>query len=197
MINGVLNGDNQTDPTPIILAFNQWAESETEGMGQILLRANLTEGSTFCNDAECSHTLGIDFVEEGQIINGMGGDAAFLAIYEQMYAAIRDSNFPQITSLPGAQAVRDRLAVKILEYGGTVPLVGDFNNSSSVDGADFLAWQRGIDTLFNTSDLATWEVNFGAAALLSESSTTVPEPSTFLTGYFTAAYVFGLRLRQR
>jgi len=42
MINGVLNGDNQVDPTPIILAFNQWAESGTEGMGQILLRANLT-----------------------------------------------------------------------------------------------------------------------------------------------------------
>ncbi len=112
MILGLLNGDNQPETAPIILAFNQWAEStETAdmglGLGQILLRANITENSTFCNNAECGHTLGIDFVEEGQVINGVGGVVQFLNIYLQIYAAIRDVNFPQIGSIPGAQAMRD------------------------------------------------------------------------------------------
>ncbi len=119
MINGVQNNDLQPDVTPIILAFNQWAESETEGAGQITLRANITENSTFCNTAECRHTLGRDFVEEGQIINGTGGDAAFLGVYQQMFTAVCDENFPQIQSLPGAQPMRDRLESTITGFGGT------------------------------------------------------------------------------
>ena len=121
MIIGVQNADNQPEPAPIILAFNQWAESETEGMGQITLRANVTENATFCNDEECSHTLGFDYVEEGQIINGRGGSTRFVSHYEQMYRAICDENFPQITALSGAQVMRDRLAGKIHEFGGIVP----------------------------------------------------------------------------
>ena len=119
MINGVQNNDFQPEITPIILAFNQWAETEDEGAGQITLRANVTENSTFCNIAECRHTLGRDFVEEGQIINGIGGSATFLSNYQQMFTAICDENFPQIGTLPGAQAMRIRLRSTITEFGGT------------------------------------------------------------------------------
>jgi hypothetical protein len=56
---------------------------------------------------------------------------------------------------------------------------GDFDLDDDVDGADFLKWQRGEspDPL-SESDLAAWEANFGTAAPLTSTSTTVPEPAT-------------------
>jgi len=120
MISGIQNADNQPFPAPIILAFNQWAESDNQGAGQITLRANVTENATFCDDAECNHTIGIDFVEEGAIINGSGGDVQFMSIYQQMYASICEENLNHLdSSLPGVQAMRDRLNTIITNLGGT------------------------------------------------------------------------------
>ena len=68
----------------------------------------------------------------------------------------------------------------------------DFNNDGTVDGADFLAWQRGFaltgqtnnmngdanaDGLVNAADLTVWQSQFGAAALFSPANATVPEPT--------------------
>jgi len=188
MILGVLNGDNQPEPTPIILAFNQWAESENEGLGQILLRANVTENSTFCNDAECSHTLGLDFVEEGQVINGVGGDARFLNIYQQMHATLRDENFPQVRTLPGAQVMRDRLSAIITGLGGTVFHAGDFNNDGLVDRDDLIQWEGDFGLNANSdadddldsdgADFLAWQRHYlGSLNPLAEL-VTIPEPST-------------------
>ena len=99
------------------------------GLGQIVLRANVTEASTFCSGEGCEHTIGVDFVEEGQVINGVGGDVAFLSVYQQMYASIFDSNFPQVATLPGAQTMRDRLAAVITQLGGIVPIPGDYDGN--------------------------------------------------------------------
>jgi len=136
MISGILNADNQPFPAPIILAFNQWAESDNQGAGQITLRANITENSTFCNDTECNHTIGIDFVEEGAVINGVGGDAQFLSIYQQMFTSIREENLSHLaTALPGVQAMRDRLSTIITDLGGTI--VG----SESVTACESYFWE--------------------------------------------------------
>jgi hypothetical protein len=69
-----------------------------------------------------------------------------------------------------------------------VSILGDFDLDGDVDGTDFLAWQRGEspDPL-STSDLTVWEENYGNIALLSATSTTVPEP-----GAGTLAMVAGL-----
>jgi hypothetical protein len=47
-----------------------------------------------------------------------------------------------------------------------------------VDGADFLELQRGFGTIYDATDLADWEENYGMVATLSASSAAVPEPTT-------------------
>jgi len=189
MILGFMNADNQPEQTPLILAFNQWAEStETAdmglGLGQILLQGNIIENSTFCPASECGgagHTIGIDFVQEGGVVNGVGGNVQFLALYLQMYAAIRDVNFPQIGALPGAQPMRDRLETLITSLGGEIEIPGDFNFDDTVNGADFLSWQRGVSTVPGSrADLAEWQSNFGNSASQRTGSTSVPEPASLV-----------------
>jgi hypothetical protein len=60
-----------------------------------------------------------------------------------------------------------------------VILAGDFVVDGAVDGADFLAWQRGEspDPL-SAEDLADWKTNFGASSPLTATSTAAPEPAT-------------------
>lgn len=190
MILNIQNGDAGPDMTPLILAFNQWAESVEAadmglGQGEILLQGNVIENSTFCPASECGgsgHTLGIDFTQQGEVVNGVGGDVQFLDLYLQMYAAIRDVNFPQVASLPGAQQMRDRLETLIIGLGGEIELPGDFNFDDTVNGADFLAWQRGVSTVPGSrADLAEWRINFGNSATeLAASSQAIPEPTSAL-----------------
>jgi len=63
-------------------------------------------------------------------------------------------------------------------FGTQVPK-GDYDYDRDVDGADFLAWQRGEspDPL-SAADLADWEAGFGSALPLVAAATTVPESST-------------------
>ena len=53
----------------------------------------------------------------------------------------------------------------------------DFNFAGAVNGADFLEWQRGFGTLYDSDDLAAWKADYEGTTLLSATSTTVPEPS--------------------
>jgi hypothetical protein len=60
-------------------------------------------------------------------------------------------------------------------------LPGDYNNDGSVDGSDFLAWQRGETFVpLGESELAAWQANYGAPLSLTTASTSIPEPSTCL-----------------
>jgi len=59
-------------------------------------------------------------------------------------------------------------------------LPGDFNLDGSVDGKDFLQWQRELGTLFDMEELAAWSQNFGTI-VTSGSSTAgaiIPEPGS-------------------
>ncbi|NOZ39263.1 MAG: hypothetical protein GXP24_03450, partial [Planctomycetes bacterium] len=60
-----------------------------------------------------------------------------------------------------------------------VGLPGDFDIDFNVDGADFLAWQRGFGTVYDAGDLADWQTNLGAADAVATGSA-VPEGSTLL-----------------
>ena len=65
--------------------------------------------------------------------------------------------------------------------GAAVSLPGDFDADGRVDGADFLAWQRGESPGGAVaSDLAIWQANFGAGSLPTAVSAAVPEPSAYL-----------------
>ncbi len=133
MIHGVANGDAQPEPLPIILAFNQWAETEQEGMGQIRLLANVSEEVTYCNEEDCDFLIGYDYIQAGGVLNGVGGSAEYLEVYRAMYLAICDENFPQVESLPGAEVMRSRLRELIIGYGGTVPDCSSLNSNCWAD----------------------------------------------------------------
>ena len=60
--------------------------------------------------------------------------------------------------------------------GATQP--GDFNGDGTIDGSDFLTWQRDLGT---PEDLAAWQTNYGQAASSALSAAiAVPEPTAIL-----------------
>jgi hypothetical protein len=70
---------------------------------------------------------------------------------------------------------------------------GDFDFDGRVDGADFLAWQRGASPMPNSpEDLATWRANFGLGAT-TPATTAVPEPGTFALAGLALATLLGCR----
>ena len=73
-------------------------------------------------------------------------------------------------------------------------LPGDFNGDEIVDGADFLAWQRGESPQpLSASDLDLWKANFGNAGAVT-SAASVPEPTSLSLAALSAAL---LCLRRR
>ncbi len=134
MVNGVLNNDSQPEPTPLVLAFNQWAETETPGTGTMLLRANATINSTYS-----VHTIGSPgLTEQGNIIDGVGGDATYINDYRQSFQAICPGNIAGQT-LPGAAAMQAMLATTISSLGGVVPVCGVIFGDGFESG-DTSAW---------------------------------------------------------
>ncbi len=112
-----------------------------------------------------------------------------IALFELAYSYYGDPNDPNDPYL----AVLNRwgrpideirtLGIATLTHANTFDLavpsvaIGDFDFDDSVDGADFLQWQR---SGLSASSLAAWEANFGTGALSTAASTSVPETSTGL-----------------
>jgi hypothetical protein len=73
-----------------------------------------------------------------------------------------------------------------------VSILGDFDLDGDVDGADFLAWQRGESPHpLSSSDLNDWRENFGnVASSMNAASTGIPEPSSFVLLLGMAALLF-------
>lgn len=76
-------------------------------------------------------------------------------------------------------------------------LEGDYNLDGSVDGSDFLAWQRAespnSDGMVSAEDLVTWQTRYGTSASLS-TIVGVPEPtSVVLFGIAGAASTIARR----
>jgi hypothetical protein len=70
---------------------------------------------------------------------------------------------------------------------------GDFNDDGTIDGADFLMWQRGQSTNgLIGSDLQLWKDTFGSATV---AGAPIPEPATL--GLACLAIVGGLMARRR
>jgi T5SS/PEP-CTERM-associated repeat protein len=86
---------------------------------------------------------------------------------------------------------------------GTIRVVlpGDFNNSGTVDAADYAAWRKGLNTTYTPSDYDVWRTHFGRTAAGTGSSlaasTSVPEPTSLTLTLLTIGAVTIARLRQR
>ena len=56
---------------------------------------------------------------------------------------------------------------------------GDFNGNGTVDGSDFLYWQRGFSPRpLSQSDLTDWQDEYGLPVVAASSVSSVPEPTT-------------------
>ncbi|MCA9234416.1 MAG: autotransporter-associated beta strand repeat-containing protein [Planctomycetales bacterium] len=78
--------------------------------------------------------------------------------------------------------------------GGSTP--GDFNGDNKVNGADFLAWQRGYPGTYGASDLTDWESNFGVGAPAIGASAGVPEPAALLLAALSAGCLVASRRKR-
>lgn len=82
----------------------------------------------------------------------------------------------------------------VLTYG-TASLTGDFDLDGDVDGADFLRWQQGLGTIYDSSDLTAWQANFGTVPP-NAIALAVPEPASWLL-LLAIAGLGRMRLRRR
>jgi hypothetical protein len=82
------------------------------------------------------------------------------------------------TGLVAADVINFTACTQRFAQTGPTTLPGDFNGDKTVDGADFLRWQRGESpTPLSQSDLNVWRSNFGQSLLATPAVATVPEPS--------------------
>jgi hypothetical protein len=68
-------------------------------------------------------------------------------------------------------------------------LAGDFDGNGTVDGADFLAWQRNP----SLGALADWQAHYGPPALLAAETAAVPEPTAGALALGALCLVIGQR----
>ncbi len=105
-------------------------------------------------------------------VGGSGGGAAIQFDGGATKVVTFGFPFETITTEGDSEAVMDR----VLEFFGLGAPTADFDANSSVDGSDFLAWQRGFgkvvdvsladgdansDGQVNADDLAVWQTQYG------------------------------------
>ena len=121
MIHNVQVGDPPA-PFPAYNVFAQWAEldpPDNAPSGSIRVTASAVRNSTHSNYIE-----GLNFVENGTITDGVGGNASFLDTYQQMYQTLcPDANIPG-SPWPSSDQFSAMLASKIVELGGNQPSCG-------------------------------------------------------------------------
>lgn len=86
-----------------------------------------------------------------------------------------------MTGLEATDAINLTAFAQRFAQTGPTTLVGDFNGDKTVDGADFLRWQRGLSPApLSQSDLNAWRANFGQSLLALPALSPAPEPSSTL-----------------
>ncbi|MCG8448623.1 MAG: PEP-CTERM sorting domain-containing protein, partial [Pirellulales bacterium] len=57
-----------------------------------------------------------------------------------------------------------------------IDIPGDFNNDGKVDSGDLATWRSGYGTIYDGSDLLTWQRNYQGETLATAAA--VPEPGS-------------------
>jgi hypothetical protein len=101
-----------------------------------------------------------------------------------------------MTGLELADAINLTAFTQRFAQTGSMSIAGDYNGDKTVDGADFLRWQRGLTpTPLSQQDLSVWKANYGQSILAAPTTTALPEP-TAATMLLTAIALL-TRLRRR
>ncbi len=138
MVHALDIGDGPA-PFPIYLALAEWPESTPPTpSGRILLRANATSASTFA-----AHFQGSNQQQEGNLIDGAGGDATFADIYRQMYTTLCATPGVPASPWPGAEAMQADLAATLGSLGSTVPSCSAIFTDGFESG-DLSAWSSAV-----------------------------------------------------
>lgn len=193
-----------TDPANPGLQFASGGQLAVAGVHAIDLSFRFQVHATGVSNTFAAHTLnmtGVTFTGPGGIayisqevvsINGVDlGPAVTLAdnvadVFEfsdsQTIAPHFNLNVTVnifATGLAATDAINLTAFTQRFAQTGPTTIAGDFNNDKSVDGADFLRWQRGQSpTPLSQADLNVWRSNFGQSLLSLPTISSIPEPST-------------------
>jgi formylglycine-generating enzyme required for sulfatase activity len=84
-----------------------------------------------------------------------------------------------------ADTPRDVISGYFVEFGSSLPTVGDFNADGSIDAADYVVWRDGLGSTHTQADYDVWRANFStflapAADQIATSAPAVPEQKSVL-----------------
>ena len=86
----------------------------------------------------------------------------------------------------------------LIEYVSSPGVPGDFDADLDVDGADFLAWQRGFPVApLDAEGLKLWEENFGTPNTLLAATSSIPEPTAGILLWLATSIAFGSGIQRR
>ncbi len=127
------------------------------------------------------------------------GSALLVSVSEQAnlgtgFLDLPDTSNSAIFTVSTSTGVSSFLSQFPNAFGPTLPLASvasDFNGDGTVNGFDFLQWQRGESpNPFSAADLAAWRSSYGTGGL-SSLSTNVPEPSGLILAALAALLPLG------
>jgi hypothetical protein len=142
---------------------------------------------------QLSGTLRVELIDlgAGGYNPQLGDQFPIIAAQEGIMGAFASFDLPELSPGLSWSLAVDATTALLSVIDASQPNA-DFNADGMVDGADFLAWQRGFaltgqtgnmngdanaDGLVNAADLAVWQSQFGGVASLSPANATVPEPT--------------------
>ena len=173
-------GDNGSDP-----------QQQTDASGAVVINPTELIHILFTRDASGNSFIYVDGVRRSDLLVTQGGDLSnWDASYvlslanELVYTNVAERDFLGEYHLVSFYD-RALSAAEVLQNFGAGPtlasgLDGDFDGDGDVDGADFLAWQRGESPNgATTGDLALWQSGYGTSSSLAAAET-VPEPTAVL-----------------
>jgi len=153
---------------------------------------------------------------DGPNFLGLAGEVRYLGLkmdlnntdqFNYGWIGIRIDNEADATGAVVGYAYETEPGVEILAGdAGPAPPSADYNDDGTVDGADFLLWQRqfgdsvtafdGADGngngVVDAPDLAIWKTGFGSAAPAGQiTAAAVPEPGSLLLGGVSGLLLIG------
>lgn len=182
---GVFRGDGQDldliarfdQPTPDgLLSYKNFLGTAINDLGQVAFEADLQDSfGRFVGDGLYigdGDNL-IEVVRSGQPLAGSTVDR----LYFREEDGINSSG--QVSY--SATLVDGREGLFLFTPPSLTALPGDIDGDGTVDGSDFLQWQRGGQTVLQAPSLSDWEDNYGTSASQNiAAAAAVPEPATML-----------------